>query len=105
MKGIIGFGVDRQEQSSPIYSIYVLLSSAGVLRLSIKVPDRGNAYSIDEFVFYNDPFLTREKRVVMENRGGSGILQLTETDHLQIAEHNIILGLNIPNYPREPARE
>jgi len=35
----------------------------------------------------------------MENRGGSGILRVLVSGDLQIAEHNIILGLNIPNYP------
>ena len=58
-----------------------------------------NPYYIDGFVFDDDVFLTSEKRKHAENRGGSGILRVLEKGDLQIAEHNIILGLNIPDYP------
>ena len=54
---------------------------------------------IDEFVFDDDILLTEEKRKKLENRGGSGILKVLNKGDLQIAAHNIILGLNIPNYP------
>ncbi|KYG71775.1 protocatechuate 3,4-dioxygenase beta subunit [Roseivirga ehrenbergii] len=66
---------------------------------SIKEPNDINEYYIDAFVFDDDPLLTSEKRKAMENRGGSGVLRLLQKGDLQIAEHNIILGLNIPNYP------
>ncbi len=36
----------------------------------------------------------------MENRGGSGVLKLVQGENLQIGEWNIILGLNIPDYPK-----
>ncbi|WP_273566338.1 hypothetical protein [Maribacter halichondriae] len=36
----------------------------------------------------------------MTNRGGSGILRAMKRNGFQVAEHNIILGLNIPNYPQ-----
>jgi protocatechuate 3,4-dioxygenase beta subunit len=68
---------------------------------SIKEPNIDNEYYIDEFVFDGDKFLTGEKRKALENRGGSGILRVLISDELQIAEHNIILGLNIPNYPEK----
>ena len=58
-----------------------------------------NEYYIDEFVFDDDILLTPENRNSLPNRGGSGILKLIKKGDLQIAEHNIILGLNIPNYP------
>jgi protocatechuate 3,4-dioxygenase beta subunit len=66
---------------------------------SIKEPNIDKEYYIDEFVFDDDRLLTTAKRKVLENRGGSGILRVLNSGDLQIAEHNIILGLNIPNYP------
>jgi protocatechuate 3,4-dioxygenase, beta subunit len=69
------------------------------IHTSIKEPNIENEYYIDEFVFDDDKLLTSEKRKALENRGGSGILRVLLKDDLQIAEHNIILGLNIPNYP------
>lgn len=65
---------------------------------TIKEPDL-NEYYIDEFVFDDDKLLTGEKRKRLENRGGSGILRVLISGDLQIAEHDIILGLHIPNYP------
>lgn len=69
---------------------------------SIKEPDIDHAYYIDEFVFDDDPLLTPEKRAEMENRGGSGILKPEQAGSLQVANHDIILGQNIPNYPTVP---
>jgi len=66
---------------------------------SIKEPNIDKEYYIDEFVFDDDPLLTAEKRKKLPNRGGSGILRSYTKDDLQIAVNNIILGLNIPNYP------
>ncbi|HEX8772961.1 MAG TPA: hypothetical protein VF735_05100 [Pyrinomonadaceae bacterium] len=64
----------------------------------VKEPDK-NEYYIDEYVFDDDPFLTQEKRLRLENRGGSGIVRLAKSsDGLWIGKRNIILGLNIPNY-------
>lgn len=68
---------------------------------SIKEPNIDKEYYIDEFVFDDDTMLTNEKRKKLKNRGGSGILRLLKKGDLQIAEHNIILGLNIPNYPEK----
>jgi len=69
------------------------------IHLSIKEPNIANEYYIDEFTFNDDKFLTSEKRKALENRGGSGILTVTTTGSLQIAEHDIVLGLHIPDYP------
>ena len=64
----------------------------------VKEPDR-NEYYIDEYVFDDDPFLTKEKRAKLENRGGSGIVYLTKSsDNVWTGRRNIILGLNIPDY-------
>jgi protocatechuate 3,4-dioxygenase, beta subunit len=69
------------------------------IHTSIKEPNIDNEYYIDEFIFDDDKLLTGEKRKALENRGGSGFLRVLIAGNLQIAEHNIILGLNIPNYP------
>jgi protocatechuate 3,4-dioxygenase beta subunit len=88
------------------YSIYTIRpapypnrDSHAHIHTSIKEPNVGNEYYIDEFVFDDDKFLTDKKRREAENRGGSGILKVSISGNLQIAEHNIILGLNIPDYP------
>ena len=69
------------------------------IHTSIKEPNIDNEYYIDEFIFDDDQLLTVEKRKALENRGGSGILRVLISGNLHVAEHNIILGLNIPNYP------
>uniref|UniRef100_UPI0040480214 dioxygenase family protein n=1 Tax=Roseivirga sp. TaxID=1964215 RepID=UPI0040480214 len=88
------------------YSIYTVRPEAYPNRTdpahihpSIKEPNDMNEYYLDEFVFDDDPLLTTQKRRSMENRGGSGVLRIYQEGGLAIAEHNIILGLNIPNYP------
>ncbi len=69
------------------------------IHISIKEPNIANEYYIDDFIFDDDKLLTSEKRKNLENRGGSGVLRVLNSEDLQIAEHNIILGLNIPYYP------
>ena len=71
------------------------------IHTSIKEPNIDNEYYIDDFVFDDDKLMTGEKRKALENRGGSGILRTLISGDLRIAEHNIILGLNIPNYPEK----
>jgi protocatechuate 3,4-dioxygenase beta subunit len=68
----------------------------------IKEPDIKNEYWTDDLVFDDDKLLIPHiKKYPQENRGGSGITRIVLKDNLQIAEHNIILGLNIPNYPKK----
>lgn len=88
------------------YSIYTIRpapypneETPAHIHLSVKEPEIKNEYYIDEFVFDDDKFLTGEKRKAVENRGGSGVLRVLISEDLQIAEHNIVLGLNIPDYP------
>lgn len=64
----------------------------------IKEADK-NEYYIDEYVFDDDPLLTDEQRSRHENRGGSGIIRLAKTGGVWTGRRNIILGLNVPNYP------
>ncbi len=89
------------------YAIYTIRPAAypndnmpAHIHISIKEPNIANEYYIDEFIFDDDKLLTSEKRKALENRGGSGVLRVVLKNDLQIAEHNIILGLNIPNYPQ-----
>jgi protocatechuate 3,4-dioxygenase beta subunit len=64
----------------------------------IKEPNK-NEYYIDEYRFDDDSLLTVEQRAKAENRGGSGIIQLTRNDQgIWTGKRNIILGKHIPNY-------
>ncbi len=88
------------------YSIYTIRPASypnenipAHIHTSIKEPNIDSEYYIDEFVFDDDKLLTGAKRKTLENRGGSGVLRVLISGDLQVAEHNIILGLNIPNYP------
>ena len=93
------------------YSIYTIRPSPypndilpSHIHLSIKEPNIETEYYIDELVFDDDKLLIpAKKKKPLENRGGSGILRVLNSGEIQIAEHNIILGLNIPNYPESSA--
>ncbi len=94
------------------YSIYTIKPSPypndnipAHIHLSIKEPNIDNEYYIDDFVFDDDKLLTVEKRKALENRGGSGVLRVLIANDVQIAEHNIILGLNVPDYPEKNTSE
>jgi protocatechuate 3,4-dioxygenase, beta subunit len=69
------------------------------IHFTIKDPFANMAYYIDDLVFDDDKLLTTQKKNRMENRGGRGILRMIQKDGLQMGEHNIVLGLNIPAYP------
>ncbi len=69
------------------------------VHITIKEPNEIKEYYIDDFVFDDDKLLTSLKRQKMENRCGSGILRMVQKGDIQIGERNLILGLNIPNYP------
>lgn len=72
------------------------------IHLSIKEPDVANEYYTDEINFDDDKFLLPHfKKYPQENRGGSGVVSILLKNNLQIAKHDIILGLNIPNYPKK----
>jgi len=76
------------------------------IHLSIKEPDINDEYYVDELNFDDDKLLIpHKKKYPLENRGGSGILRVLLKDNLQIAEHDIVLGLNIPNYPKKVKSE
>lgn len=55
-------------------------------------------YWIDEFLFDDDPLLTKGHRDHLENRGGSGILNTSPENDMLVAKRDIILGKNVPGY-------
>ena len=70
------------------------------IHLSIKEPDLSNEYYTDEINFEDDPLLKPYfKKHPPQNRGGSGVVRVSLQDSIQVAEHRIRLGLNIPGYP------
>jgi protocatechuate 3,4-dioxygenase beta subunit len=72
------------------------------IHLSIKEPDIDTEYYTDEINFDDDKLLIPyKKKHPFENRGGSGIVRVLREDSLQIAEHDIVLGLNIPAYTKK----
>lgn len=78
---------------------------AAHVHLSIKEPDLANEYYVDEINFDDDPFLLPQfKMNPPEKRGGSGVVRVLLDGNVQLAEHDIILGLNIPFYPRSLAK-
>lgn len=90
------------------YSIYTIRpapypneSIPAHIHIIIKEPNIENEYWIDDLVFDDDKLLIpyRKKYPETAPRCGSGLLRVLLKDSLQIAEHNFILGLNIPNHP------
>lgn len=68
------------------------------IHVTVKEPNL-NEYWIDEYLFDGDPLLTENVKDRNENRGGDGIVKLTQDKGMYVAKRNIILGLNIPDYP------
>lgn len=76
------------------------------IHLSIQEPGIPNEYYIDDINFDDDKLLIPHfKKYPPENRGGSGIVRILLRGNIQIAEHDIVLGLNIPDYPVEENSE
>ena len=58
-----------------------------------------NEYYIDEYLFNDDPVLTADERSKQEKRGGNGIVSLEKKNGILYGRRDIILGLNVPDYP------
>lgn len=65
---------------------------------TVKEPDK-NEYYLDELRFDDDPLLTSQERSREEKRGGSGLVRLQKRDGVWVATHDIVLGMNVPDYP------
>lgn len=69
------------------------------IHLLIKEPHIGNEYYIDDIEFEDDPLLTKEVRKQRPNRAGNGIVSVHTKDGIMSVTRDIILGLNLENYP------
>jgi protocatechuate 3,4-dioxygenase, beta subunit len=69
------------------------------IHFSIREPDIRNEYYIDDILFDDDKLLTEPERAKQEERGGNGIVKPKTVNDVQFVKRDIILGLNIPNYP------
>lgn len=67
------------------------------IHLYIKEPGK-TVYYVDSYQFADDPMLTEKEKNGLQNRAGSGVVTLKNTDGLLTAKRDIILGLNIPDY-------
>ncbi len=75
------------------------------IHISIKEPQIKNEYYADLY-FDDDPlYLNHKKKYGKPDRAGTEILRVVLDNKIQVAEHNIILGLNIPNYPKKTIAE
>lgn len=79
--------------------VYPTRDTPAHIHMTVKEPNENNEYYIDDIVFDDDELVNSQYRSKMENRGGSGLVRLVSDSNLLIGERNIILGLNIPNYP------
>ncbi len=69
------------------------------IHLSIKEANFENEYYADLY-FDDDPlYLGQKKKYGKMDRAGTELLRVVLDGKIQVAEHNIVLGLNIPNYP------
>jgi protocatechuate 3,4-dioxygenase beta subunit len=66
---------------------------------TIKEPGRSE-YWIDEFVFDDDPLLPDKERNRANPVGGNGVVKTVMKDGMLRATRNIILGLNVADYPK-----
>ncbi|MFY8036502.1 MAG: intradiol ring-cleavage dioxygenase [Cyclobacteriaceae bacterium] len=68
------------------------------IHLSIKEKELSEYYA--DLYFDDDPlYLPHQKKYGKSDRAGTELLRVLKHDKHEVAEHNIILGLNIPNYP------
>ena len=67
------------------------------IHVTVKEPGK-NEYYLDDFVFDDDPLLSKSQRNGLRNRGGSGISIPLMQNGIRTIERDLILGLNIPNY-------
>jgi protocatechuate 3,4-dioxygenase beta subunit len=66
----------------------------------IKEPGKSE-YWIDEFVFDDDPLLPGKERIKPDPVGGNGVLKTVAKDGILRATRDIILGLNVEDYPKK----
>ena len=67
------------------------------IHITVKEPGKSEYY-LDEFVFSDHPLLTDERKINLENRGGTGIVKPTLENGILTIYRDLILGKNIPCY-------
>ena len=67
------------------------------IHITVKEPDK-NEYYLEDYLFDDDPLLTKAERDRLRQRGGSGIVMPKSDGVNYLVERDIILGLNIPGY-------
>ena len=72
------------------------------IHATIKEPGKSD-YWIDEYLFDDDPLVTADFRNKLTKRGGMGVIKLNNENGILTGHRDIILGLNIPDYPKENA--
>ncbi|MEB2783440.1 intradiol ring-cleavage dioxygenase [Algoriphagus persicinus] len=86
------------------YSFYTFRPGAYSSRdepehIHITIKESGKtAYYLDDFVFADDPLLTKERKENLDNRGGSGVMTPMLENGILTIHRNLVLGLNIPDY-------
>jgi len=70
------------------------------IHVFVKEPYIDVPYMIDEWIFDDDPLVTSALRKKIKNQGGKAILEIALKNDVQVAKHDIILGLNVPGYPQ-----
>ncbi len=102
IRGWVKTGIDGKYSIKTVLpGTYPSRSEPAHVHLTVMERFEMDPYYIDDFVFDNDPLLTSERRRKMENRGGSGVIRFVEKNGIKVGERNLILGLNIPNYPKK----
>ncbi|MBC7873597.1 MAG: intradiol ring-cleavage dioxygenase [Ferruginibacter sp.] len=93
--------------SNGFYKFYTLVpasypnsSNPKHIHPTIKEPGISE-YWIDEFVFDDDPLLPAKERTSTHPVDGSGVLKTEMKDGMLRATRNIILGLNVRDYPKQ----
>jgi protocatechuate 3,4-dioxygenase, beta subunit len=71
------------------------------IHLSVKEPNLDQEYYLDWYFDDDKMYLKHQKKYGKLDRGGTEILRVLLKDDIQIVEHHVILGLNIPNYPKK----
>ncbi len=100
IRGWIKTGIDGRYQIHTIKpGMYPTLDEPAHIHLTIKEPNDFGEYYIDDIVFDEDKTLSTKRRLAMENRGGSGVLRMSDKEGISVGERNIILGMNIPDHP------
>ncbi len=70
------------------------------IHLVVKEPET-IPYYIDDVLFLDDPRLAEQMKQALNNRAGTGLVSLSMKGSYYVAKRDIILGANIPNYPKK----